>query len=93
MLYVFTDNSNMLFAIELSKRAQRWKLAIEQYGIVLNFLEGKNNHVVDTLSHLCYLTIHDKHFSFDLEIISLNQKSDEHLKKLISNNKTIQKNV
>ena len=49
--------------------------------------------MADALPRLCFLTTHDKHLSFGLERINLNQKSDEHLKRLISNNKTIQKNI
>ncbi|KAG0433987.1 Retrovirus-related Pol polyprotein from transposon 17.6, partial [Dictyocoela muelleri] len=70
-----TDNKNLTFNGELSKRAYRWKLLIEEYDYTLRHIEGKENVHADVLSRymlkisnhipfkskLIYFPINDKH--------------------------------
>lgn len=40
-VYIFTDNQNLLYYTDLSKRVQRWKLLLEEYNYELKRIEGK----------------------------------------------------
>lgn len=48
---VYTDHSNILFDTDpSSNRAQRWKLALEEYDLVLKYKPGAANIMADHLS-------------------------------------------
>lgn len=54
-----TDNKNLTFNGELTKRIERWKLTLEEYDYTLTHLNGNENKNVDLLSRLCPI-IHQK---------------------------------
>ncbi|KAG0440563.1 Transposon Tf2-9 polyprotein [Dictyocoela muelleri] len=45
-----TDNKNLTFSGELSKRAYRWKLLIEEFDYTLNHIDAQQNTDADLLS-------------------------------------------
>ncbi|KAG0437044.1 Retrovirus-related Pol polyprotein from transposon [Dictyocoela muelleri] len=47
---IFTDNKNLLFKGELTKRMHRWLLLLEEYNYTLNHLTGEDNGEADILS-------------------------------------------
>ncbi|KAG0441420.1 Transposon Tf2-8 polyprotein [Dictyocoela muelleri] len=47
-----TDNKNLTFNGELTKRIERWKLTLEEYDYTLVHIEGKENHEADSLSRV-----------------------------------------
>ncbi|KAG0419727.1 Transposon Tf2-6 polyprotein [Dictyocoela roeselum] len=49
---IYTDNQNLLFNKDLTKRVQRWKLLLEEYNYELRGIEGKNNKIADTISRI-----------------------------------------
>ncbi|KAG0420403.1 Transposon Tf2-6 polyprotein [Dictyocoela roeselum] len=49
---VLTDNKNLLYNSELSKRVQRWKLLLEEFNYGLKRIEGKSNTIADSISRI-----------------------------------------
>ncbi|KAG0420371.1 Transposon Tf2-11 polyprotein [Dictyocoela roeselum] len=47
-----TDNKNLTFNGELTKRIERWKLTLEEYNYTLVHIEGKENQEADSLSRV-----------------------------------------
>ncbi|KAG0420322.1 Transposon Tf2-9 polyprotein, partial [Dictyocoela roeselum] len=64
-----TDNKNLTFNGELSKRAYRWKLLIEEYDYTLRHIEGKENFHADVLSR--YMLKISSHIPFKSKLIYL----------------------
>ena len=56
VIEIFSDNRNNLFNKGLEKRNQRWKILIEELGITLKFVKGKENVAADILSRLNTVT-------------------------------------
>jgi hypothetical protein len=45
-----TDNANLIFSGELTKRIQRWKLQFEEFEYKLEYKRGKENTIADFIS-------------------------------------------
>ncbi|KAG0420481.1 Retrovirus-related Pol polyprotein from transposon 17.6 [Dictyocoela roeselum] len=64
-----TDNKNLIFNGELSKRAYRWKLLIEEYDYTLRHIKEKENIYANVL--LQYMLKISSHVPFKSKIICL----------------------
>ncbi|KAG0439135.1 Transposon Tf2-9 polyprotein, partial [Dictyocoela muelleri] len=51
-IIIYTDNRNLLFESDLTKRVQRWKILLEEFNYELRRIEGKQNKIADTISRL-----------------------------------------
>ncbi|KAG0441317.1 Retrovirus-related Pol polyprotein from transposon 17.6 [Dictyocoela muelleri] len=54
-IVIYTDNRNLLFNTDLSKRVQRWKILLEEFDYVIERIPGKNNEMADTISRITYV--------------------------------------
>jgi hypothetical protein len=51
-IVVFTDHKNLTCKNFTTERVMRWRLILEEYGPVLNYIPGEHNIVADALSRL-----------------------------------------
>ncbi|KAF9761644.1 Transposon Tf2-9 polyprotein [Nosema granulosis] len=89
LIKVRTDHRNLLYITKCEKnRAQRWKIHLDEYGIELEHVEGKQNVGPDNLSR-CFFTSTDDNSAdvtdIDLDTIEQITEKDPHLIKLIGN--------
>jgi hypothetical protein len=49
---VYTDHQNLTYKVFNVECVMRWRLIIEQFGVELRYIKGKNNIVADALSRL-----------------------------------------
>eukprot|EP00477_Mikrocytos_mackini_P000180 GAHX01000190.1.p1 GENE.GAHX01000190.1~~GAHX01000190.1.p1 ORF type:complete len:526 (+),score=71.90 GAHX01000190.1:1842-3419(+) len=70
LVHIETDNANLIFNSNLSKRINRWKLEIEELTYTLTHLKGENNLLADTLSRLFYCKEQNFNFNYNLKEIS-----------------------
>ncbi|KAG0439400.1 Retrovirus-related Pol polyprotein from transposon opus [Dictyocoela muelleri] len=45
----YSDNQNLIFDKDLSRRIQRWKMLLEEFNYEIRKIEGKKNILADTL--------------------------------------------
>ena len=51
-IHVFTDHSNNVLTNLTTQRIARWRLFLEEYGVQLEYIKGKDNALADALSRL-----------------------------------------
>ncbi|KAG0435946.1 Transposon Tf2-9 polyprotein [Dictyocoela muelleri] len=75
-IVIYTDNRNLLFNTDLSKRVQRWKLLLEEFNYELKRIKGKNNKIADMLSRIATLNsnLKDNYWTTNKNLIELNCK-------------------
>ncbi|KAG0440458.1 Transposon Tf2-11 polyprotein [Dictyocoela muelleri] len=78
-IYILTDNKNLTFIGELTKRIERWKLTIEEYDYTLLHVNGSDNEYADSLSRL-YL-IPNKTLRFDEHLLEININTLDKIKR------------
>ncbi|KAG0420418.1 Retrovirus-related Pol polyprotein from transposon 17.6 [Dictyocoela roeselum] len=69
-IVIMTDNKNMTFDGDLSKRINRWKLILEEYDYEIMHIDGNKNTEADILSR-CFKVVNYKS-NYPLELPSLN---------------------
>ncbi|KAG0442136.1 Transposon Tf2-9 polyprotein [Dictyocoela muelleri] len=62
---VLTDNKNLLYNSDLSKRVQRWKLLLEEFNYELKRIEGRKNIIADSISRIVMIRTCQKQCYWD----------------------------
>eukprot|EP00957_Ditylum_brightwellii_P009735 733818-Ditylum_brightwellii.AAC.1 len=86
-----TDHKNLTYdsTMHMCDRVLRQHIMLEEYGVVLKYIKGEDNHVVDALSQLprndkqvevFVIEAKDDTFPLDYGLISKEQKTDKELK-------------
>eukprot|EP00477_Mikrocytos_mackini_P002447 GAHX01002736.1.p1 GENE.GAHX01002736.1~~GAHX01002736.1.p1 ORF type:complete len:1367 (-),score=220.68 GAHX01002736.1:80-4180(-) len=88
-IYVHSDNRNLLFAKDLSKRCERWKLQLEEYNLDINHIAGEKNEEADLMSRLMCLKENPTNFEFNLREIAKHTINQEIKANLQIKDKTI----
>ncbi|KAG0438898.1 Retrovirus-related Pol polyprotein from transposon [Dictyocoela muelleri] len=83
---IYTDNKNLTFKGDISKRTNRWLLMLEEYNYTLNHISSKNNNDADILSRAFII----KNSRFDDLLNNINQIIIK-IKKSENNKETIKK--
>ena len=88
-IFIFTDNRNLIFTNDLSKRVAKWKLELEEFDYVLDHINGVENSAADSLSRL-FTSSHSIDFvcPYDYIDIAINQKSCDSISQLELQGKT-----
>ncbi|MEG0578157.1 MAG: RNase H-like domain-containing protein, partial [Bacilli bacterium] len=73
-IMIKTDNANLIFKGELTKRIQRWKYQLEEFDYKLEYKRGKENVLADSLSRLFNVREEGGIKLIDLREISRHQK-------------------
>lgn len=74
-----TDNANLIFNGELTRRIQRWKYQLEEYEYQLEHKKGKNNFLADSLSRISMIKELKHKKIVELEEISKHQRMSKNL--------------
>ncbi|KAG0441755.1 Retrovirus-related Pol polyprotein from transposon 17.6 [Dictyocoela muelleri] len=64
---ILTDNKNLLYNVDLSKRVQRWKLLLEEFNYELKRIEGKYNTIANSISRIATLKPDHKYCYWNLK--------------------------
>ncbi|KAG0439721.1 Retrovirus-related Pol polyprotein from transposon 17.6 [Dictyocoela muelleri] len=64
-IIIRTDNKDLISRKDLSSRAQRWKLQLEEYNYEFEFIPRKNNYNADLLSRLCFINCNKLKFNIE----------------------------
>jgi RNase H-like domain found in reverse transcriptase len=51
-LHIHTDHKNLTYASFNSQQVFRWRLFLEEFAPICNYIEGERNKLADALSHL-----------------------------------------
>ncbi|KAG6576542.1 Pol Polyprotein [Phytophthora cinnamomi] len=97
---IHTDHKNLIHPQENSLRVKRWKLLLEEYRLMIEYIPGWQNTGADAFSRLRYdyvkqatedelYTVDDDEVAIDVGVMKKHQLADPTTKKLSPGSKTM----
>ncbi|KAG0441142.1 Transposon Tf2-8 polyprotein [Dictyocoela muelleri] len=73
---IYSDNQNLIFDKDLSRRIQRWKMLMQEYDYEIKKIEGKKNVLADTLSRITLMNTKNQAQYWNFSKLIKMQKDD-----------------